>query len=139
MHKFRLTCKRMFLSHSPAKVYSLLFRHKTGLLKTHATTTNQQKKHSHPLISAAKFVAEVAFFSEAADTDTFPEELRLDAGHIADLLETLRYEESKEVDLLEQYIKMLLSLHPRMEKTFVSQLSIFETCAVLIDKQTYPS
>ena len=59
--------------------------------------------------------------------------------HIAELIETLRYEESKEVDLLEVYVKMLISLHPKIEKPFTAQLSILETCAILMEKQNYPT
>ena len=34
LHRFTLTCKRMFLSEQPAKVYALLYRHKIKRVKT---------------------------------------------------------------------------------------------------------
>ena len=92
------------------------------------------------MVNAVKFISEVAFFGDGSNQEeAFPEELRLDAVHIARLFESLRYEETREVDLLETFTQMLLDLHPLAEKPFDSQLSLLETCAVLLEKQkAYP-
>ena len=66
-------------------------------------------------------MAEVAFFGDGSQgEECFPEELVLNAKHISILIESLRYEGTKEVDLLETFIKMLLALHPEAEKSFDS-------------------
>ena len=49
-------------------------------------------------------------------------------------------EPSKELDLLEQFLKMLLAVHPESRShTFETALSILDTCAELIEGQKgYP-
>lgn len=84
-------------------------------------------------------MGEVAFFGDGSQNEeVFPEELLFDAHHISTLLQSLRYEETKEVDLLETFTKMLTELHPESEIKFGSMLDILETCTVLLEKQTYP-
>ena len=57
-------------------------------------------------------MAEVAFFGDGSQSeDAFPEELILGTKHISKLIQSLQYE-AKEVDLLESYTEMLLSVHP---------------------------
>ena len=53
-------------------------------------------------------MAEVAFFGDGSQVDeVFPDELLLNAEHITKLLQSLRHEETKKVDLLETFTKML--------------------------------
>jgi len=63
----------------------------------------------------------------------------LNAPHIASLISSLKYEATKEIHLLEQFTKMLISLHPQFEKPFESSLKIFDACTSLLEKQTYPA
>ena len=59
----------------------------------------------------------------------------MNAEHISKLFESLQYEETKEVELFEVFTKMLQALHPRVDKSIVSQIRILETCTVLLEKQ----
>ena len=85
-----------------------------------------------------KYIAEVAFFGDGSATEeVFPDELKLGVEHVAKLIQSLRYESTHEIELLEVFIKMLLAMHPEAPKSFQSQLSILETCAVLLEKRTF--
>mmetsp|Transcript_20039 Transcript_20039/g.27068 ORF Transcript_20039/g.27068 Transcript_20039/m.27068 type:complete len:81 (-) Transcript_20039:179-421(-) len=80
-------------------------------------------------------MTEVAFFGDrGVDEDAFPSELIFSFDNLAGLLETLRYEEGKEIDLLEQFVEMLLSVHPLAERSSTAMLSILKTCAVLLER-----
>ena len=70
---------------------------------------------------ALKYVAEVAFFGDGSGTeDVFPEEIRLGSAHVAKMVQSLRYEETRELELLERFIEMLLAMHPEAPKTLES-------------------
>lgn len=95
----------MFLSEQPAKVYALLYRHKMHRVRS------QIKEH--PVRKALGFMAEVAFFGDGSQNEeVFPEELRFNLDHISKLLFSLSFDQTKETDLLETYIKMLIALDP---------------------------
>ena len=84
-----------------------------------------------------KFLAEVAFFgggaTSASEEEAFPEELKLSAEHICRLIQSLRYEQTREVDLLEVFVKMLTEVHPNSEISFGLMLEIIETSCVLLE------
>ena len=133
MSKFALRCKRMFLSHSPSKVYALLFRHKVANI---AAQIEEAQRRGHPVVHAFKFVAEVAFFGDgrSGEDDQFPEELMLGSELTAKLIRSLQFEATTEVELLEVFVEVLLSVHPQAQKSFRSMISILNACTALLER-----
>ena len=82
-------------------------------------------------------MAEVTFFSSGSSADieaSYPELIQFSASNIANLIASLQFETTLEKDLLDQYMKMLLSIHPEAPFDIHTSASILESCVVLVEK-----